>query len=353
MPKKILFITHQLTRTGAPQVFLDMVLCCKRAGHNVLVISLADGEARGDWEKAGIDVTVMPQIAKIADQIIPIFKRFDHIVLNTLVCIDIIPVCITAGVKSIWWIHEHENYFEYYKNILLSEDELGNNVRVLGVSPVTLRLLREYAGYKRAELLPFCVPDSAVDIDTKIGDRTPKKFLCIGVYAFVKGQDILCAAIEKLPDEVRKQCCFEFYGDRNEVDAAVYEPLHLIEQKYVEVTICDAVPHKDMLKRIEEADYLIIPSRKEPMPTVAAEAMMLKTVCVISDICGVTEYLSDGINALFFRSEDADALSRRICDSVCIDAKDYKRMALAARKIYEEEFSEEVFSLRVRKLFEQ
>ena len=94
--KKILFITHQLTRTGAPNVLLDMIKCCREYGHAVAVISLSDGPARKDWEESGVDLSIIPNLSVLGDQMIGIMKKFDTIVVNTLVCCEIIPLCVEA-----------------------------------------------------------------------------------------------------------------------------------------------------------------------------------------------------------------------------------------------------------------
>lgn len=49
--KKILAITHQLSRTGAPIVLLDMLRLCKRQGYGVEVIAMLDGVLREELEQ--------------------------------------------------------------------------------------------------------------------------------------------------------------------------------------------------------------------------------------------------------------------------------------------------------------
>ena len=44
MNGRILFITHQLSRTGAPIVLLDMIKLCKRERADIDVITMMDGE---------------------------------------------------------------------------------------------------------------------------------------------------------------------------------------------------------------------------------------------------------------------------------------------------------------------
>lgn len=354
MAKKLLFITHQLTRTGAPQVLLDMMRCCLSMGHVAMVISLSDGEARTEWESEGVNVTIMPQLAEVGEQMAPIFSRFDTVIVNTLVCYGAIPICVEAGVNTIWWIHEYSAYFDHYHSVLPGCDELGDRITVLGVSPMVRQLLVERTRYISAGLLPFYVADGRrYGVDTLVqndrGDRI--RFVCAGMYAYIKGQDILCKAIEILPTEIRNRCLFSFYGNRDEVDARVYEPVAYGATSSSNVECIDAVPHDEMLSIIARADYLIIPSRIEAMPTVAVEGMMLGTPSILSDACGVTYYLTDNENALFFRSEDAQMLAERICEAVgTARTGRYTEIVTSARQVYEREFTDEVFAGRISRL---
>lgn len=349
--KKILFITHQLTRTGAPYVLFDMIRCCKRIGHAIAVISLSDGNARSDWENEGISVTVMPGLSYVGDKMVSIMNRFDVIVVNTLVCCDVIPLCVASGTDTIWWIHEHENYFSYYKDLLPEWNKIEGKVRVYGVSPTTQQLLVSMAGYKNAEILPFCVTDRK-DIEKNNKTKLDTvRFVCAGLFSYDKGQDILCNAIQKLPPEILKKCVFYFYGDRTEVDYDVYSPVEKLAGSMEFVECHDSVEHDDMLRIISDMDYVIVPSRKESMSAMAIEGMMLGTPCVISDKCGVTYYLKDKEDSLIFQACNADSLADSICHAVGMAfTEQYDFVAERARMVYDREFSEDIFSNRISRL---
>ena len=46
MKQRLLFVTHQLSRTGAPIVLLDMIRLCINNGYEVEVITMLDGPLR-------------------------------------------------------------------------------------------------------------------------------------------------------------------------------------------------------------------------------------------------------------------------------------------------------------------
>ena len=64
MAQKLLFITHQLSKTGAPIVLLDMIRICRQAGAQVDLISLLDGELREELRAMDIPVTIEDEIFK-------------------------------------------------------------------------------------------------------------------------------------------------------------------------------------------------------------------------------------------------------------------------------------------------
>ena len=58
MNGRILFITHQLSRTGAPIVLLDMIKLCKRERADIDVITMMDGELGEQLHNMGIDYKI-------------------------------------------------------------------------------------------------------------------------------------------------------------------------------------------------------------------------------------------------------------------------------------------------------
>lgn len=88
-PKKnILVITHQLSRTGAPIVLLDMIHVFWRCGFQIEVITMLDGELREELEKMQIPITVQEHFLQQADEFFAYAGRFDLVVANTLVTFE-------------------------------------------------------------------------------------------------------------------------------------------------------------------------------------------------------------------------------------------------------------------------
>lgn len=100
---------------------------------------------------------------------------------------------------------------------------------------------------------------------------------------------------------------------------------------------------------MDYADIMICPSREDPMPTVAAEAMMHGVPCIVSDVTGTAEYIENGMNGFVFHTEDARELSDKIAWFVLNNEK-ICNMGTNARLTYERIFSMNVFEMQILRL---
>ena len=62
--KKYLAVTHQLTRTGAPQVLFELLIMMRHAGAEIDIIALDEGSLRSQFEAEGMPVRVEKGIFK-------------------------------------------------------------------------------------------------------------------------------------------------------------------------------------------------------------------------------------------------------------------------------------------------
>lgn len=165
------------------------------------------------------------------------------------------------------------------------------------------------------------------------------RFLTIGYIENRKGQDILLAAVKRLPEDMLRQCEFYLVGNDTSVMACrIKEEIKDIPQ----VIITGLVDRKTINSLLSSSDMLICPSREDPMPTVAAEAMMHSVPCLLSDAAGTAAYITDEVDGLLFASENEKELSEKICWCIRNSGR-LGQMGKKAREIYEQHFSMEVF----------
>ena len=352
--RKILFITHQLSRTGAPIVLMDMMKVCLKYGCHIEVISMMDGELRTEFEDMGINITIRDNFVDNWEEFRKFAEGFETVVANTLITYQVIHVLNGANVPVIWWLHEGEQYFEYFKTVIPDMSKLKRNIHIYSVGQYVQEVVRRRYGIE-TDILHMGVSDNYKSADKNRCDDVTDKvtFLVAGTYSSLKGQDILAQAVRLLDEDTRSGLRLIFCGNEEMYDESVYSSVCRLCDDYQNVIKLGSVKHDVLLKLMNDTDYLVVPSRVDPIPTVAAEAMMMHKPCVITDVCGAAYYMTDGKDSLKIAAENVeelkDALGRALKLRTEEDGR-YLEMCDAARDIYEEHFSEDIFEQKVKKI---
>lgn len=348
--KKILVITHQLSRTGAPIVLLDMMRAYWRHGYRLEVIAMMDGELRGDIEEMGIPLTVQEHFLQQSEEFFAYARGFDLVVANTLITFEAVHLLKYLKVPVLWWLHEGRQYFEYFANVLPDFRTLPPNIHVFSVGHYVQEVIEDLYGV-HTEILHFGVADLP---SSKIreNDTNKVRFLTAGTYSRVKAQDVLAEAIRRLPREYLTRAEFFFCGNEQMYDESVFLPVKQLCADYENVTLLHQLSRRETLEWMEKCDCLIVPSRVDPIPTVAAEMMMKGNLCLCTDVCGIAHYMKDGVNGFTVPPEDADALADKI--KYVIDCcEELEPIRQAGREIYERYFSMDVFEKNIMELAER
>lgn len=116
------------------------------------------------------------------------------------------------------------------------------------------------------------------------------------------------------------------------------------------VTLHGWVPRKVALATVAACDAVVMPSRWEGMPMVAAEAMSLGRPLLASDIGPLTEIITDGETGRLYKSDDAAALLACLSS---INAQDLTRQGAAARTAFTTLFSTHEMTQGLIRLYRQ
>ncbi len=105
---------------------------------------------------------------------------------------------------------------------------------------------------------------------------------------------------------------------------------------------------KDIPEFLQRCDYMMLFSRKEGLPITLIEAAMCHVPIICNDVGGNCEVAHDSENAFIVNDwENLVALLNRLPR---MEEKQYQRLAMNSRKIYEENFTFEVFKEKYIKL---
>ena len=89
------------------------------------------------------------------------------------------------------------------------------------------------------------------------------------------------------------------------------QQIQKVADKIPEIIITGTMNREEINKILDDADVFICSSREDPMPTVAAEAMMHQVPCILSDVVGTAALVQDNVNGMIFHSEEIGSYQKR------------------------------------------
>jgi glycosyltransferase involved in cell wall biosynthesis len=167
----------------------------------------------------------------------------------------------------------------------------------------------------------------------------------IGRMVWQKGFEYL---IQAIPDIVRDvpDAKFLFVGDgplKKELE-------DLAENLKIKERVIFTGFRSDIKEILASVNILVIPSLLEGFPMITLEAMAMAKPIIATNIDGITEQITDGVNGNLVPPKDSSALAKAVM-RVLNDKKLARTMGLSARKKVEQEFSVEKMVAETEKVY--
>jgi len=188
--------------------------------------------------------------------------------------------------------------------------------------------------------LKFGISDYALNVEQN-DNQEAVTFLMVGAIDYRKAHDVLINALNYIDKGVIKKAQFIIIGSVNDLE--IHKVCMAAKDKYGNVFLHDSMPREEVLHWYSKADCLLLPSREDPLPVVAIEAMMCSLPAVCSDQTGTADYITHYENGLIFPSEDAKALAEHITYAIAHRDKMAQMGRKARTDIYEKYFTMEKF----------
>lgn len=348
--RNVLLVSHELSLTGAPMVLLYLARIIRQNGDYPVVFSPIDGPIRQMLFNEGFHVIIDQNL--YGNDIL--FKKFainfDFIIANTLLSL---PVIVQLHeMRIFWWIHEGiyalNQYIKMNNNFSSNLKSLNNNanLQILCVSEYSKKIIKEQVGLKCNTILTFGIPDERHNnkIET---EHSNIRFIMAGSIEPRKGQDILINAITQLPETIRAKARFCIIGKA--LDQEYYTSVVATSSNIKEIIIEDTLPHDELIKRIEDSDVMIAPSRDDPFSIVLCEAMMCAKPCISSNMVGISSYISSENCGWVFDTNKPEELTE-IMKNIISGNANLREIGRNARKAYEKHFTMERFSKNIEEL---
>jgi len=273
------------------------------------------------WRKAGMQ----KKLAALLDQ----FHELDTIAMLSLSeKLLLTDIAARKGMK-VFWI-EHDTVGRWLsKNpwlpLLLRQ---GKKAVTIGVSELSRK---HYLDMGWDETKTIAIPNGVAEAPVAEAqhDTSALHLLCVARLSPEKGVDVLLRAIEHLP-----RVTLDVVGEGRE-ESALKE---LANAHDLKGRVRFLGRKNDIASHYSSYDALVLPSREhDPFGLVAAEAMMAGIPAIVTDACGIADYLTDGKDALVAQADKGEALRQAILSLA--DPKIKERIGAEGAKTAREKFS--------------
>jgi glycosyltransferase involved in cell wall biosynthesis len=151
-------------------------------------------------------------------------------------------------------------------------------------------------------------------IESSEDERPRNRIGFFGQFNFFKGVHVLLEAMKTLGEEECEAHLF-LHGANLDLQPEEYRTKleSLIEETEQNVTLVGRYDHADLPGLMSNVDWVVVPSIWwENSPLVIQEAFLHGRPVICSDIGGMAEKVTDGVNGLHFRARDPQSLAQTI-----------------------------------------
>lgn len=343
--KSLLIFTPVLEYTGAPFAVISAATYLSET-HKYkvgLVVLKAEEEYAKIVSKRGVDVYIWPYYQYKAPFFLSWMKEYKYYLVNTLLLWNVLQQL--PENNTCWWIHE--SALTYESEIKEWGDLYRNwfsKYSIYCVSKNAQRYFDKYIPTVNSKILEYGIRDEYHEISIK---HEKCIIAIIGYISYIKGHDVFLEAFSRIGVDYRNKCEIWFIG---KMISAEY--ICELNSKYEikDIHFWGYVSHDELNELYKEIDVVVAPSRQDTMSIAITEGLMQKKICVVSRSAGISEYLTNGVNAFVFDTIiELESILRYV-----IDHKDeLESLRSAGRKVFQNYFTMEKFYERFIKVKEE
>lgn len=349
--KSILMVSHELSRTGTPQVMFQAACILKSVGYFVVCACSKDGPLKEDYLKHRIPVVIHHVFAKfqgypsdmvptqISKKMSEFCHGFDLMIVGCIVMHNLITAFNFTDMKILWWIHDGYIGYNFCKHYM--PPKIGSNIIVRCGGQYALEALKEFFPQYDASNLLYGVDDFA---DTEVNREDESEdliFLFPASFEKRKNHPLLIEAVARLSEDILKGVRFIVIG--KVIEKTYYRMVKKMAQKIPSIEIMEPISYTELMKLYSKVSCITLASMDDPMPVVLAEGMMMSKIILCSDGLGTARYIKDGVNGFVFSATNAIEFSKKI-EFIIKNIGALNSVRVQARATYESVFSSKIFA---------
>lgn len=337
--KKILFITHDYTLTGAPLAVFNTAKFLKNKEFEVKVIGFMGGEIFDYYSKNGIEAFIINDFKNIEASLLRYIFYFDFVFANTIISCNFIDR-INGKIPYLWRVAEGKDIETLYINMFPNLYEILSKANNLyAVSKYTQEVLLKYNN--NTKILLYGIEDISIRYDKYKRYDDKIRFCNIATHIPRKGQDIIFQAINLLDKNILDKTEFIFMGCIDLQDNPYPDNIKILGVK-------ENLEKYDILSK---CDLLLHPALDDPNPQVVMEGMMMHKPCIITENVGQKDYIENGVSGFIVEAGNSQALADLI-KYIVENADILENMSDRAYEVYKKYFDINVYINNVISIIE-
>jgi len=310
---KFLFLTNDLSRTGAPLVLLNFLIWIKNHKHNINIdiISINDGILEEKFRKNSNSLFIYKKniLQKVFQNILKtseiniLFlntltlkknKKYDLVYVNTVVALPFAYYLFKTSKNTKIILHVHELYYAIKHNVPHFAKYLKIVDHYIAVSKLVESNLRNKYKINQKNITVIHPPATINNTNLEVKEKNHFEIGGAGEVRWQKGVDIFILLAKLVLTKYNyKDIYFTWVGKISALDRIRIN--HDLEKaginKYVNFTGEKSNPHKIFV----DFDVFALTSREDPFPLVCIEAGMLaKPIICFENVTGIQEILQFG-----------------------------------------------------------
>ncbi len=287
--KRLLVVSHELTRTGAPIILWQLCTVLAQTGYQITLLAPEDGPLHDNYIESKIPVLILPSLLQDARVVLPYLQDQDLGLLNTILCYRVAHAVKASNLPLLWWVHESAFGQQICQTLPGAAYAMRAADRLIFPSQATANLYTQYSQPENRQVIHSGVnitsPDAAI-AGAPIEKATGK--LWIIVIASIeprKGQDVLLQALKMLPANI--SAGLECFIVGRPLEPGFSQKVIRSAESLGNVHILGELSAVKVKQYLEAADIFVLPSRDEALPLSILEAMAFSKAIIATRVGGM------------------------------------------------------------------
>ena len=265
--KKILLVSHDLSRTGAPMVLLELAKYLISKHYAVDVWGLKSGDLYADFVNIGITPCITRGSRRaVRNLFIKTGKKYDYIICNTIETFKAVDVLQRFNIPTIWYIHESGYLEEMVQKNKDFKNVFEHFYNIYACSKYSAEICMRYNKVSDVHIIPNCTQD----VFKSYRHHQEIRFGAIGAISELKGIDTLVDAFTALVSQEKNIKLYSAGDTNSDFAKMLMQKTKDVKQILWLGTVKDAAKRKFF----DSVDVLCVPSVYDSAPISLLEGLM-------------------------------------------------------------------------------